>query len=71
MTKFTKEKLYTELSIKIATLDMKLDAILKLLNKPEVEYEIDQQIRIMGARPGHGASWSGVIDTETFDREFK
>ena len=35
MTKFTKEKLYTELSIQIATLDMKLDAILKLLNKPE------------------------------------
>lgn len=41
MTKFTKEKLYTELSIKIATLDMKLDAILKLLNMPtEVNYEI-------------------------------
>ena len=39
MTKFTKEKLYTELSIKIATLDMKLDAILKLLNKPEVTIE--------------------------------
>ena len=39
MTKFTKEKLYTELSIKIATLDMKLDAILKLLNKPEITIE--------------------------------
>lgn len=28
---------FTELAIKIATVDMKLDAILKLLNKPEVE----------------------------------
>ena len=28
---------FTELAIQIATLDMKLDAILKLLNKPEVE----------------------------------
>lgn len=27
---------FTELAIKIATVDMKLDAILKLLNKPEV-----------------------------------
>lgn len=35
-----KQELFTELSIKIATLDMKLDAILKLLNKPEVDYEI-------------------------------
>lgn len=35
--KITKEFLFTELSIKIATLDMKLDAILKLLNKPDVE----------------------------------
>ena len=30
---------YTELSIQIATLDMKLDAILKLLNKPEITIE--------------------------------
>ena len=62
---------FTELAIQISTLNMKLDAILKLLNKPEVEYEIDQQIRIMGAQPGHGAGWIGVIDSETFDREFK
>lgn len=34
--KITKEFLFTELSIKIATLEMKLDAILKLLNKPEI-----------------------------------
>lgn len=62
---------FTELAIQISTLNMKLDAILKLLNKPEVECEIDQQIRIMGAQPGHGASWTRVIDSETFDREFK
>lgn len=30
---------YTELAIQIATLDMKLDAILKLLNKPEIEIQ--------------------------------
>ena len=36
-TKITKEFLFTELSIKIATLEMKIDKVLKLLNKPEVE----------------------------------
>lgn len=35
--KITKEFLFTELSIKIATLDMKLDKVLELLNLPEVE----------------------------------
>ena len=30
---------FTELAIKIATVDMKLDAILKLLNKPEITIE--------------------------------
>lgn len=39
MTKFTKEKLYTELSIQIATLDMKLDKILELLNTPQFEVD--------------------------------
>lgn len=39
--KITKEFLFTELSIKIATLEMKLDKILELLNMPaEVTYEI-------------------------------
>ena len=37
--KISKEFLFTELSIKIAALDMKLDAILKLLNKPEITLE--------------------------------
>lgn len=36
-TKITKEFLFTELSIKIATLEMKLDKVLELLNKPDVE----------------------------------
>ena len=31
-----KQQLFTELSIKIATLDMKLNKVLELLNKPEV-----------------------------------
>lgn len=35
--KITKEFLFTELSIKIATLEMKLDKVLELLNKPEIE----------------------------------
>lgn len=35
----TKNEIYTELSIQIATLDMKLDAILKWLNKPEITIE--------------------------------
>lgn len=38
--KITKEFLFTELSIKIATLEMKLDKILELLNTPEITYEI-------------------------------
>lgn len=35
-TKMSNLESYTELSIQIATIDMKLDAILKLLNKPEI-----------------------------------
>ncbi len=34
MAKITKETMYQELSIQISCLDMKLDAILKLLNQP-------------------------------------
>lgn len=35
---------FTELAIQISTLNMKLDAILKLLNQPEVDYEITNVI---------------------------
>lgn len=42
--KITKEFLFTELSIKIATLEMKLDKVLELLNQPE--YEITNVINI-------------------------
>lgn len=42
--KITKEFLFTELSIKIATLEMKLDKVLDLLNKPE--YEIVNVVNI-------------------------
>ena len=55
--KITKEFLFTELSIKIATLEMKLDKILELLNNPEVEYQIVNNI--------------SISDLERFDEEFK
>jgi hypothetical protein len=55
--KITKEFLFTELSIKIATLEMKLDKILELLNTPEVEYQIVNNI--------------SISDLEKFDEEFK
>jgi hypothetical protein len=53
-TKMSNLESYTELSIQIATLDMKLDAILKLLNKPEIE---TQPIKITA--PGH---YSAEVD---------
>ena len=55
--KITKEFLFTELSIKIAILEMKLDKILELLNTPEVEYQIVNNI--------------SISDLEKFDEEFK
>lgn len=42
--KITKEFLFTELSIKIATLEMKLDKVLELLNQPQEEYVINQLV---------------------------
>lgn len=42
--KITKEFLFTELSIKIATLEMKIDKVLELLNQPE--YEVTNVINI-------------------------
>lgn len=39
-TKMSNLESYTELSIQIATLDMKLDKILALLNTPEIEYQV-------------------------------
>lgn len=35
-----KSEVYTELSIQLATLDLKLNKILEMLNKPEITYEI-------------------------------
>lgn len=48
---------YTELAIQIATLDMKLNEILELLNTPEIEYEIVQS--------------ANLSDDEKFLEEFK
>lgn len=39
-----KQELFTELSIKIATLDMKINKVLVLLNKPQEEYVINQLV---------------------------
>ena len=44
--KISKEFLFTELSIKIATLEMKIDKILELLNASEVEYQIVNTVNI-------------------------
>lgn len=35
-----KNEMYTELALQIDVLDQKLNKILELLNKPEIEYEI-------------------------------
>lgn len=39
MTKITKEVLFTELSIKLAIMDAKLDKLIELAMKPEVTIE--------------------------------
>ena len=63
--KITKEFLFTELSIKIATLEMKLDKVLELLNKPEVTID---NFNIIGAQPGHAASFIGAMDCLNCDK---
>ena len=62
--KITKEFLFTELSIKIATLEMKLDKVLELLNQPE--YEITNVINISDHT--HSAS---IPTDEEFLENFK
>lgn len=57
-----KQTLYTELSIQIAVLEAKIDKVLDLLMKPEQVITIDQDIRFVDGKPGHGASFVGVID---------
>ena len=57
--KITKEFLFTELSIKIATLEMKLDKILELLTK-------DNTVNIVG-----DISVSGNISAEEFSQALK
>lgn len=37
MPKLSKETMFTELAIQIATLDMKVSKVLELLNKPDIE----------------------------------
>lgn len=56
---------YTELSLQITTLDMKLSKVLELLNKPEVTID---NIKIIGAQPGHGASFIGDMDYLNCDK---
>lgn len=56
-TKMSNLEAFQELSIQIACLDMKLNKILELLNTPEVEYQIVNNI--------------SISDLEKFDEEFK
>ncbi len=59
---------FTELAIQIATLDMKINKVLELLNVPETT--IDQDIRFVEGLPGHGASWVGVMDALTTPKQW-
>lgn len=56
-TKMSNLESFQELIIQIACLDMKLNKILELLNTPEVEYQIVNNI--------------SISDLEKFDEEFK
>lgn len=81
----TKNEIYTELSIQIATLDMKLDAILKLLNKPEITFEplrikslkdimpedIEKARLLFADVVPAGSDVMNLSDNEKFDGEFK
>lgn len=59
-TKMTNLESYQELTIQISTLNLKLDAILKLLNKPEVEYEV--RPTVLGS--------DGLIDYNFYSRQW-
>ena len=75
--KITKEFLFTELSIKIATLEMKLDKVLELLNKPEITIqplEIMSLNDIVRYNENVAANlFSDLMksDNEKFDEEYK
>lgn len=56
-----KQQLYTELSIKIATLDMKLNKILELLNKPNDTVNIIGDVTVTG----------NLSDNENFEDTYK
>ncbi|MNY02429.1 hypothetical protein D3C86_1350010 [compost metagenome] len=56
--KITKEFLFTELSIKIATLEMKIDKVLELLSKPEITFEAPN----ITINAEHGFHLEGVVN---------
>ena len=73
-----KQQLFTELSIKIATLDMKLNKVLELLNKPQEEYVINQLVNYESFDSRDPATTELVnkaiaelSDNETFEENFK
>lgn len=78
-TKMSNLESYTELSIQIATLDMKLDAILKLLNKPEIKFEapevivnVPEDFTVEGAiELVREHMHKSLSDNEKFDGDFK
>ena len=76
---------FTELAIQISTLNMKLDAILKLLNKPEVTVEplrikslkdiipedIEKARLLFSDLVPAGSDVMNLSDNETFEDNFK
>lgn len=57
MSKLSKETMYTELSIQIGSLTVKVDKILELLLEEQKPYTVNQTVNI--------------LDDETFREEFK
>lgn len=80
-----KQELFTELSIKIATLDMKINKVLELLNKPEVTIEpfrikslkdimpedIEKARLLFADIVAAGSDVMNLSDNESFSEEFK
>lgn len=76
-TKMSNLESYQELTIQISTLNLKLDAILKLLNKPEQTY-VNPVINVshFDARDPEitrvvNKALAGLSDNEKFEENFK
>lgn len=58
MSKLSKETMFTELAIQIATLDMKVTKVLELLNNPEITIEAPN----ITINAEHGFHLEGVVN---------